>query len=184
MRGIGKLSRLRMLVAAAPTTRKQVSATRVMALVNNVSIPAYSIQNWMPIKALACRRRAVTGKSAKIAPKRPRSGRGRQLIGFLDIGHDLMGLKQRAARHRSQADRPVALAGAGHADDVEFDAAAQRMALQGVVNAGPELVEGRRGFSKKPIGIHIASPPLLRCRAVAADRAVRLLLGLAWLTAG
>jgi len=34
------LSRMRMLVAAAPTTRKQVSATIVIVLVKKVSIPA------------------------------------------------------------------------------------------------------------------------------------------------
>ena len=38
-RASGTLSRPRMLVAAAPTTRKQVSATIVMALVKKVSIP-------------------------------------------------------------------------------------------------------------------------------------------------
>jgi hypothetical protein len=37
-RAAGTLSRPRMLVAAAPTIRKQVSATMVMALVKKVSI--------------------------------------------------------------------------------------------------------------------------------------------------
>ena len=51
-------------MAAAPTTRKQVSATIVMALVKNVSIPADWIasQNWMPIKALPCRRWGSTAE--------------------------------------------------------------------------------------------------------------------------
>jgi hypothetical protein len=48
------------------------------------------------------------------------------------------------------------------------------MVLQGVVNADREFIEGRRSFSEKPIEIHVASPSLLWCRAVAADRAVQL----------
>jgi hypothetical protein len=46
-----------MAVAAAPTTRKQVSATIVMALVKKVSIPAdvcTFATKWMIIKALPC----------------------------------------------------------------------------------------------------------------------------------
>ena len=66
-----------------------------------------------------------------------KSGGGRQLIGILDVGHDLMRLKQRVPRHRVQIDGPVGLAGAGHADDVEFDTTAERMAFQGVINPGP-----------------------------------------------
>ena len=39
-RAAGTLSRPRMLVAAAPATRKQVSAMMVMALVKQFSVPA------------------------------------------------------------------------------------------------------------------------------------------------
>jgi hypothetical protein len=83
-----------------------------------------------------------------------------------------------------QIDGPVGLAGAGHADDVEFDTAAERMAFQGVINPDPEFIEGRRGLSKKPIEIHVRISLLVAMPAVAADSAARLLLGLVWLMTG
>lgn len=59
-----------------------------------------------------------------------------------------MGFPDTARRHRAQAYGPVGAAGAGRTDDIEFDAAAQRMPLQGVEDPGPELVERRRSFAK------------------------------------
>jgi hypothetical protein len=53
------LSRPMIAVAAAPATRRQVSATIVMARVKKVSISADRfLENWMANKALPCRRRA------------------------------------------------------------------------------------------------------------------------------
>ena len=57
------------------------------------------------------------------------------------------------------------------------------MAFQGVINPDPEFIEGRRGLSKKPIEIHVRIS-LVAMPAVAADSAVRLLLGLVWLMTG
>ena len=55
-RAAGTLSRPRMLVAAAPTTRKQVSAMMVMALVKQLSVSVNEPrplcpENWALIKA-------------------------------------------------------------------------------------------------------------------------------------
>src|SRR2546430_16478154 len=65
------------------------------------------------------------------------------------------GLPQRIRRDRSQADGPVAaLAGPRHADDVELHAAALGMPLQRIGDAGPDLLEGCRGFCVKCPEIH------------------------------
>src|SRR5262245_57514269 len=61
-----------------------------------------------------------------------------------------------------QADGPVGPARAGHADDVEFDAATERMTLQGVADADPELRQGCRGFGEKGLEKHVAFPFILR----------------------
>lgn len=95
--------------------------------------------------------------------KQPRgsrkSGRNGEIVGFLDIGDDIGGLPQRIGRDRPQADGPVAaLAAAGHADDVELDAAAQRMPLKRVGDPGPDLVEGCWRLRKECLEIQVASP--------------------------
>ena len=88
-----------------------------------------------------------------------------------------------SGRDRFQADGPVALAGAGHADDVEFDAAAKRMPGQRISHPPLDFIEGRRGFGKISIEIHLA-PPVCDRPAVAAGHPQGLLLGPIWLTAG
>src|SRR5699024_7610775 len=50
---------------------------------------------------------------------------------------------------RLQGDGPVALAAAGQPDDLEFDAAAQRMPIERKHHPPGDFVEGRRGFGSK-----------------------------------
>src|SRR5258708_18293576 len=77
--------------------------------------------------------------------------------GMVDVGNDLGGIPQGIGRYRPQADGPVAaLAGAGHADNVELHAAAERMPLQRAGDPGPDLVEGCGRFCKECL--HVASP--------------------------
>src|SRR5207244_3723792 len=77
-----------------------------------------STKNWMPIKALACRPTwSRAPKNRKSRQNRKKSGRGGQIIGFLDVGHDIGRLPERVGRDRAQADGPVAFAVARHADD-------------------------------------------------------------------
>src|SRR5437588_8416132 len=92
---------------------------------------------------------------AKVGFKRQKSGCNRQIIGFLDVGHDVGCFPQRVGGHRPQADGPIAFSGAGHADDVEFDIAAERMPLQRAADPPFDLVDGRRGFCVKLIEVHI-----------------------------
>src|SRR6266404_7693389 len=112
-----------------------------------------------------------------------KSGRRRQIIGILYIRDDFVRFPYRARRDRAQADGPVGPARAGRADDVEFDAAAHPMPLQGIKHPDLEFIDCRRGFCKKRLEIHLASPSLSGGPAVAADHPVGLLLGLPWLTA-
>src|SRR5712671_1748224 len=86
-------------------------------------------------------------------------------LGILDVGDDFGGFPQRVGGDRPQADGPVSLAGAGHADDVEFHAAAQRMPFKRVVDPCPDFLEGGGSLCKKRLEIHLASS--LRCREAA-----------------
>src|ERR1700716_3734673 len=90
--------------------------------------------------------------------KARKSDRDGKLVGILDIGHDIGRLPQRIGPDRLQTDGPVSLAAARHADDVELNAAAQRMPLQRVGDAGPDLIEGCRSFCKERLEIHVGSP--------------------------
>ena len=74
-------------------------------------------------------------------------------------------------------------AAAGHADDVEFDVAAQRMPIERKAHPPPDFLEGRRGFGKIPIEIHFAPPHLRSARPWRRDHPLGLLLGPIWLTA-
>src|ERR1700751_6164203 len=87
-----------------------------------------------------------------------RSGGHGKLIGLLDIGDDVGGLKQRARLDRAQTHRPVGPpCGARRRDHVELDIAAQRMSLQGEVHAGPELTERGWHLFEKRRKFHSAS---------------------------
>src|SRR5947199_10658667 len=103
-------------------------------------------------------------KSVEISPKGPKSGRGAKIVGILDVGDDVGGLPQRVGGDRPQADGPVAFAGAWHADDVEFDAPAERMPLQRVVDPRLDLLESGRSFCKKRIELHLAPPQRPKAR--------------------
>src|SRR4051794_30259887 len=85
-----------------------------------------------------------------------KSGRGGEIIGLLDIGDDIGGLPERIGGDRAQADGPVALAGAGHADDIEFDVAAERMPVKGPGYPPFDLVEGRRGLCKILLKVQVS----------------------------
>src|SRR6202035_1115084 len=88
-----------------------------------------------------------------------KSGRGREIVGLLDVGDDIGRLPKGIRRDRPQADGPVAApAGAGHADDVELHIAAQRMPLKGIGDPGPDLLDGGRGLCKECLEIHVAFP--------------------------
>ena len=99
------------------------------------------------------------GRRPNLEAQSRKSGRRGKIVGVLDIGDDIGRLPQRIGRDRLQTDGPVvALAGAGHADDVEFHAAAQRVALERVADPGPDLLEGCRGLCKKCLEIYVPSP--------------------------
>src|ERR1700712_1685724 len=85
-----------------------------------------------------------------------KSGRSGEIIGLLDIGDDIGGFPERIGGDRAQADGPVAFAGAGHADDVEFDVAAERMPVEGPGHPPLDLVEGRRGLCKIRIEVQVS----------------------------
>src|SRR4051794_10682923 len=93
-----------------------------------------------------------------------KSGRRAEIVGILDVGDDFGGLPQRVGGDRPQADGPVALVGAGHADDVEFYAAAQRMPLERTGNPRLDFFEGGRRFCKKRLEIHPALPSRRKAR--------------------
>src|SRR5437899_11263202 len=98
-------------------------------------------------------------KWAESAGNHLESGRGGQIVGFLDVGDDLMGLEQRVRTHRFQAHRPVAPAGAGHADDLEFDLTAERMAGQRIGHPPADLLDRGRPFRPNRFEVHVHPSP-------------------------
>src|ERR1700726_4088654 len=177
-----------MLPAAAPTTRKQVSAIMVIALVKQFSVSVddrrHIAENWEVIKAYPCR--GVGG--GEFGGKSGRDRKIGEVVGVLDIGNDIGRFPQRVRRDRAQANGPVAaLAGAGHADDVELHAAAQRMALECVGDPGPDLVEGCGRFCKEGLEIHVASlqwRSSAPARRASGEQPQTSMLGRVWLMAG
>src|SRR5262245_920957 len=94
-------------------------------------------------------------KSSRINPE---SGRRSQFVGFLNVGHDVRRLPQGFGGDRLQGDGPVALTAAGPADDLDCDAATQRMPIEREHHAPADLVERRGCFGKVMIKIHFKPP--------------------------
>jgi len=101
-------------------------------------------------------------KQGKSSRNNPESGQRGQFVGLLNVGNDIGRLPQGIRLDRLQRDGPVVLAVAGHADDVEFDAAAQRMAVERKHHPPPDLLKGRLGFAKIPVHIHFCAPSICR----------------------
>src|SRR3977135_685735 len=99
------------------------------------------------------------------------------------MGDDIGGFPGRVGGARAEADGPVAFSGAGHADDVEFDVAAERMAVERTRHPPLDLIEGCRRLGEK-LEVHIAPSSVAVSPAVAADHPLGLLLGRFWLMAG
>lgn len=82
-----------------------------------------------------------------------------EFVGILDIGYDLVGFPQRACLDRMQADRPVAAPrGAGRCHDIELHLAAERMPLQRIGDACPDLIDRCRRSCKKRLKVHHCFP--------------------------
>src|SRR3569832_803634 len=144
----GTLSRARILVAAAPATSRHTRATRVIDFVTQISVsPAgtpHFAENWELIKAEPRQPCELPSNPWMIRVEKPmNSGRcGTQIIGGLDIGYDIGSIPDSCRLQRMQADGPIAASGRPrHADDVELDLAAHRVALQRVADPDPDLVE-------------------------------------------
>lgn len=103
----------------------------------------------------------MAGKSPR---KNPESGRRGQIIGILNVGDDIRCLPKRVGSDLPQADGPVALAGAGHADDVEFDVTAQRVPVERMSHSPPDLIERGWGFGRVAIEIHRVPPSAVPTR--------------------
>ena len=73
----------------------------------------------------------------------------------------------------------------GHADDVEFDVAAQRVPVERPGDPVPDLVDGGRGFRKQRLGIRSRIPSngglADRPAAISGDRLSTGFLGMGWL---